>query len=137
MAKLTGFTKVAVIKSSDGKDRYYAVYDDGNDYKPGDQVLVSGNTWFRAPQDLLTIKAVINADTDEVRDVNITAEVIGKCDITAYQERVGNRKEAEKLKREIDKRVKQLTENNLLEMLVAQDEILAEKYRRYQEIGGC
>ena len=43
MAKLTGYYAVAVIEEGTGcwkKDYYYAIFNDGNTYKAGDQVLV-------------------------------------------------------------------------------------------------
>ena len=42
MAKLEGFTKVAVVKYGMCLTPYYfAIYDDGNDYQIGDMVLFS------------------------------------------------------------------------------------------------
>ena len=41
MAKLTGYKQVAAIKQNYGT-YYYAIYDDGRKYYPGDKVIVSG-----------------------------------------------------------------------------------------------
>ena len=71
MAKLTGYYAVAVIEEGTGyckKDYYYAVFDDGNTYKAGDQVLVSG-----CNKDVLTIKEILTVPEAEVKcNKNIT-----------------------------------------------------------------
>lgn len=99
MIKLEGFTKVAVIKWGYCTQYYFAIYDDGNDYKVGDMVALSNNN--------------PNAKIDEIISVEesrkrykriITAEVIGKIDITAYEKRLAQRKEKEELKKELNKR---------------------------------
>ena len=41
MPKLTGYKEVAVIEIA-GKDYYFAIYDDGQNYSVGDTVIVSG-----------------------------------------------------------------------------------------------
>ena len=74
MAKLTGYYAVAVIEEVTcccKKDYYYAVFDDGNTYKAGDQVLVSG-----CNKDVLTIKEILTVPEAEVKCAkNITAAV--------------------------------------------------------------
>lgn len=65
MAKLTGYYAVAVIEEVTcccKKDYYYAVFDDGNTYKAGDQVLVSG-----CNKDVLTIKEILTVSEAEVK----------------------------------------------------------------------
>lgn len=100
MAKLTGYYAVAVIEEVTcccKKDYYYAVFDDGNTYKAGDQVLVSG-----CNKDVLTIKEILTVPEAEVKyNKNITAEIICRVDTSAYDQRVENRKKAEKLKKDI------------------------------------
>ena len=62
MSKLTGYTKVAVIEQGDSwsgiKDYYYALYDDGVIYQPGDSVLVSGG----ARNSVWEIKEIISPE---------------------------------------------------------------------------
>lgn len=93
MAKLTGYYAVAVIEEVTcccKKDYYYAVFDDGNTYKAGDQVLVSG-----CNKDVLTIKEILTVPEAEVKyNKNITAEIICRVDTSAYDQRVENRKKA-------------------------------------------
>ena len=65
MEKLTGYYAVAVIEEVTcycKKDYYYAVFDDGNTYKAGDQVLVSG-----CNKDVLTIKEILTVPEAEVK----------------------------------------------------------------------
>ena len=40
MAKLEGFSKVAVVKQG-GNEYHFAIYDDGFDYRVGDTVVLS------------------------------------------------------------------------------------------------
>ena len=97
MAKLEGYKKVAVIKLG-CIDYHYAIYNDGTDYQVGDKVLVSGTA--SSNWNTTTISEIITAEEAHERcKKNITAEVICKLDTSAYDKRVANRKEAEKLKR--------------------------------------
>ena len=100
MAKLEGFKRVAVVEQGTGcykKDYYYALY---GDIHAGDNVLVTG----KASGETYVVKDVLS-----VNDINvpksITAEVICKIDISAFNDRVNKRKQAEELrKRMIEKR---------------------------------
>lgn len=101
MAKLEGFKKVAVVEQGTGcckKDYYYALFDD--DIHAGDTVLVSG----KANGETYVVKEVVSVDDINVSK-SITAEIICKVDMSAYNDRVGKRKQAEELrKRMIEKR---------------------------------
>lgn len=98
MAKLTGYYAVAVIEEVTcccKKDYYYAVFDDGNTYKAGDQVLVSG-----CDKDVLTIKEILTVPEAEVKyNKNITAEIICRVDTSAYDQRVEIERKLRSLKR--------------------------------------
>ncbi len=128
MAKLEGFSKVAVIKW--GYIQYhFAIYDDGNDYKVGDMVALSNNN--------------LNAKIDEIISVEesrerykgyITAEVIGKIDISAYEKRVAQRKEKEELKKELDKRKKEIQKKLDDEYYASKDDLYAEMLKRYESL---
>ena len=103
MAKLTGFNKAAVIEQGCGynkKDYFYALYDEN--ICPGDKVLVSGS----ASGQIWTVKDIVCEDT--FANKNITAEVICKVDTSAYNERCANRKEAEELRKKMDKKRKEI-----------------------------
>lgn len=133
MAKLTGYYAVAVIEEGTGyckKDYYYAVFDDGNTYKAGDQVLVSG-----CNKDVLTIKEILTVPEAEVKcNKNITAEIICRVDTSAYDQRVENRKKAEKLKKDMDAVIKQMDVTKKYEMYAADNPELAALLDQYKEL---
>lgn len=134
MAKLTGYYAVAVIEEVTcccKKDYYYAVFDDGNTYKAGDQVLVSGC----CNKDVLTIKEILTVPEAEVKyNKNITAEIICRVDTSAYDQRIENRKKAEKLKKDMDAVIKQMDVTKKYEMYAAENPELAALLDQYKEL---
>jgi valyl-tRNA synthetase len=131
MAKLEGFSKVAVIKYSYISASYYfAIYDDGNDYKVGDMVAFSGNS---NPERIYKIISIEEWQHESSKK-SITAEVIGKIDVSAYEKRVELRKEKEKLKKEMDKRKKEIQKELDNEYYASKDEEYAELLRKYKEL---
>lgn len=131
MAKLTGYKQVAAIKQNYGT-YYYAIYDDGRKYCPGDKVIVSGV----ANRTVHTISEVIDPETavNRMGNKNITAEVIAYVDTSAYEERVAKRKEAEELKKKMDQVIKQMEENNKYEMYAERNPELKEMLNAYKEL---
>lgn len=133
MAKLTGYYAVAVIEEGTGcckKDYYYAIFNDGNTYKAGDQVLVSGYN-----KDVLTIKEILTVPEAEAGYTkNITAEIICRADTSAYDQRVENRKKAEKLKKDMDAVIKQMDVTKKYEMYAAENPELAALLDQYKEL---
>ena len=131
MAKLTGYKQVAAIKQNYGT-YYYAIYDDGRKYCPGDKVIVSG----AANRTVHTISEVINAEeaVNRMGNKNITAEVIAYVDTSAYEERVAKRKEAEELKKKMDRVIKQMEENNKYEMYAEKNPELKEMLEAYKKL---
>ena len=135
MAKLTGYTKVAVIEQGDPwsgmKDYYYALYDDGFNYTSGDSVLVSGG----ARNSVWEIKEIISSEeAAEKCKKNITAEVICKVDTSAYDERVSRRKAAESLKSKMTQMVKKMDEEMKYEMYASKNAEFASMYEKYKEL---
>ena len=131
MAKLTGYKQVAEIIQI-GKSYYYAIYDDGRKYCPGDKVIVSG----AANGIIQTIEKIIDPETavNRMGNKNITAEVIAYVDTSAYEERVAKRKEAEELKKKMDQVIKQMEENNKYEMYAEKNPELKEMLNAYKEL---
>ena len=131
MAKLTGYKQVAAIKQNYGI-YYYAIYDDGRKYCPGDKVIVSG----AANGIIQTIEKIIDPETavNRMGNKNITAEVIAYVDTSAYEERVAKRKEAEELKKKMDQVIKQMEENNKYEMYAEKNPELKEMLNAYKEL---
>lgn len=128
--KLTGYSAVAVIRQCYSK-YHFAIYDDGNVYNPGDKVLVSGNNCVQ------TIDSIISPEeAAKIYNKNITAEVICKIDTTAYDERVVKRKEAEKLKKEMDKIIKEIDETKRYEMYISESPELKDMYEKYKKLIG-
>ena len=136
MAKLEGYKAVAVTKEGCyGKKYYYAIYSDGETYKVGDKIVVSG-----ANKDILTIEEIL---TPEECNVNITAEIICKVDTSAYDKRVEERKkkeerkkEADKIKKQMDKMITEMDHTKRYEMYASDNPELAEKLKAYKELIG-
>lgn len=128
--KLTGFNKVAVIEMEYGT-YYFALYD--KKIEAGDTVLVSG----AAQNKLHTVSEVISVEDARSRySKEITAEVICKVDMTDYEKRVADRKEAEKFKNEMNRVIKQMDEVNKYEVYAQNNPALAEMLCRYKELVG-
>ena len=59
MAKLEGFSKVAVIKFDGNYPYYFAIYDDGTDYQVGDMVVLTGSNATTAKIDEIISKKLL------------------------------------------------------------------------------
>lgn len=126
MAALKGYYAVAETKQGYGNKYYYAIYNDGNTYRTGDMVIVSG-----ACKDVLEIKNIL---CPKEVSKNITAEVICKVDTSAYEDRVLKRKKADKLKKEMDKMIKAMDESKKYEMYAEESPELAEMLNEYKSL---
>ena len=129
MAKLEGFSKVAVIKFGGNYPYHFAIYDDGTDYQVGDCVVVSANSPNAKIDEIISIEEAAKRSSK-----NITAEVIGRVDVSAYEKRVEQRKEKEKLKKELDKRKKEIQKKLDDEYYASKDETYAEMLRQYESL---
>ena len=128
---LSGYYKVAETKQGYGT-YYYAIYEDGNTYKKGDKILVSG-----ANKEVLEITDILTLDEAKRRSSKaIIAEVIGKVvvDTSAYEARVEKRKVAEKLKNELDQKMKQLDEIQKYEYFAKIDPEFAKLVDEYKKV---
>lgn len=124
--KLTGYNKVAVIEMG-STDYHFALYD--GDIQAGDYVLVTNNV------NLLKVKEVITKDEAKERfHKDITAEVMCKVDLSAYETRVENRKKAEKLRKEMDKKIAEMDEMNKYVLYAEKNEDLAKMLAEYREL---
>lgn len=115
---LEGFNRVGVIEYGSSK-YHFAIYDDGYNYEVGDWVVTSGRS---DPAQLIEIITVEEA-SERFRK-NITAEIIGKFDRSAYEERLKKREEKEKLREEMKKRRKAIQQ-------ILDDEYFAERDPEY------
>lgn len=125
MTVLKSYYAVAETKQGSGH-YYYAIYDDGNTYKVGDKVIVSGRC-----RDILEITDIL---APEKITTNVYAEVICKVDTTAYNKRIENRKKADKLKKEMDKMIKAMDESKKYEMYAEESPELAEMLNEYKSL---
>ena len=127
--KLSGFNKVAVIEICE-RDYHYALYDDN--IVVGDKVFVSG----RMATELLTIKEIITVD--EAREKfkgDIVAEVKCRVDLSAYEQRVKNREEAERLRKKMDEEIKKMDELHKYEMYALNNPCLKEMLDKLKSLG--
>lgn len=142
MAKLEGYYAVAVTEEGSGWDRknyHYAIFDDGNTYKVGDHIIVSG-----CNSGILTIKNILTLDeAKSIGRKDLTAEVICKVDTSAYDKRVEERKEKaerkkeiDKIKKQMDKMIAEMDKTKLYEMYASGNPELAEKLKAYKELIG-
>lgn len=142
MAKLEGYKAVAVIEEGTRyydttKDYHYAIFDDGNTYKIGDEILVSGTN-----KSILKIKNIITPEeAKEKGRKDITAEVICKVNTSAYDKRIEERKEnakrkkeADKIKKQMDKMIAEMDQTKRYEMYASDNPELAEKLKAYKEL---
>ena len=136
MAVLKGYKSVAIIEFESGCCKwtyYYAMYDDGTNYKPNDIVYVSGN----ATCPIGSIKKIITPEEAASRfEKSITAEVICKVDKTAYEQRVNNRNRAEHIKKEMDKMIKVMDETKKYEMYASKNPALMGLLKEFKEVDG-
>lgn len=124
--KLTGYNKVAVIEMG-STNYHFALYDD--DIQVGDRVLVTGNC------NIQTIKEIITKDEAKERySKDIAAEVMCKVDLSAYETRVENRKKAEKLRKEMDKKIAEMDEMNKYVLYAEKNDELAKMLEEYREL---
>lgn len=104
MERLTGFSRLAVVEQGNGygtKEYFYALYDDN--ICIGDKVLVTGS----AAGQIWIVSNIVDYD-NSVNTKNITAEVICKVDTSDYDKRCANRKKAEELRKQMDKKRKEI-----------------------------
>ncbi len=128
MAKLEGYSKVAVIKYG-CVSYHFAIYEDGTNYEPGDMVVVSGNSASGEIEEIISAEEAANRFKK-----NITAEVICKVDTSAYVKRLEKRKNKEKLKKEMDKRKKEIQQRLDDEYYASKDPQYAEMLKEYEEL---
>lgn len=131
MAKLTGYKQIAAIKQG-YSTYYYAIYDDGRKYYPGDSVIVSGaaSGMVQKIEEIIDPKEAAN----RMGNKNITAEIVAYVDMSAYEERVEKRKEVAELKKKMDQVIKQMDESNKYEMYAERNPELKEMLEAYKKL---
>lgn len=130
MTRLTGYSKVAVIKMGCA-NYHFAIYNDGFDYQPGDKVLVSWNKQLQVIDEVITPE-----ESTQRLNKNIMGEVICKVDTSAYDERVNKRKMADEIKKKMDAMIEKMKETNKYEMYAEQNPDLKNLLDSYKELVG-
>ncbi len=130
MNKLTGYYAVAeIVQGCYEKKYYYAIYNDGETYKTGDSVLVSG----AAKSEVQIINDIISPDDKKITK-NITAEVICKVNTEEYNKRIENRKKAAEIRKQMDKKIRELDESKKYEKYAEDDDELRELLNKYKDL---
>ena len=123
--------KVAGVKFPEGtnkdKEYFYALFDD---YFVGDLVVVQTGHHGLALAEISSI-----GWTDKER-VKCSREIITRVDMTAFLDRQEKRKALVQLKKDMDKKVKELQETALYELLAEKDPALALMLEQYKTFTG-
>lgn len=133
---LMGNYRVCKVKFFEGtnvnKEYTYAFYDDS--IMVDDKVVVkSANHGFG----LATVTQIIddNCVTQSMKDCcNEGREIVAKFDISAYNERIEKRKAAKQLKTEMNKKLKEVQELAMFEMMAEKNPELKEMLETYKEL---
>ncbi len=127
---LIGTYNVAMVKMLQGvnttKEYAFALYDE----KVNVDNLVLCDTQYG-----YAVARVVNImPLDEYEGVNITKEVICKVDFTDFEKRKEHRKKAQKLKSEMDKKVKELQDIALIELMAEKNPELKTMLEEYKNL---
>ena len=129
---LVGNYRVAMVKFVQGtntvKGYAFALFD--NDIEVGDLVLCdTSNGYSVAKVEEIISKADYEGTT-------VTKEIICKVDFTEFNNRKENRAKATKLKAEMDKKIKEMQELTLFEMMAEKSPELKEMLEAYKGLVG-
>ena len=129
---LMGNYKVAMVKFVQGtnttKGYAFALFD--NDIKVDDTVLCDSATGYGVA------KVTDIIEQKDYEGTQVTKEIICKVDFTAYETRKENRKKAQNLKVQMDKKINEMKELALYEMMAKDCPELAEMLNTYKGLVG-
>lgn len=125
---ITGNYRVAMVKFVKGTNttRGYAFALFDNSVDVDDLVLCDTENGYGVAK----VFEIINKD--DYNGVEIKKEIICKVDFTAFEQRKKNREEAKKLKSEMDKKMKEMQELALYEMMAEKSPELKEMLEAYK-----
>ena len=128
-----GRFRIALIQFLDGSECKvnYRVYDDGFEYKEGNLVIVKP-----AHHDMTIARIKSLYDYDNIFPHDENREVVCPIDISKYQERDKKAKEISKLRREMDKKVKELQGVALYELMAQHSPELRDMLTQFKELTG-
>lgn len=130
------YNKICTIKFIEGtntnREYYYACYDDNiglDDYV----VVKSANHGFGLAK---VVDVIGDADINQMmRDYcNEGREIISAFDMCAYEDRVEKRKKAKQLKADMNKKMKEMQELAMFEMMAKENPDLKEMLDAYKEL---
>ena len=123
---------VAGVKFLDGANRdkeyFYALFDE---YFVGDLVVV------QTGHHGLALAEISSIDCEGKNRVKCSREIITRVSMDAFYERQDKRKALAQLKKDMDKKVKELQETALYEMLAEKDPALASMLAEYKQLTGA
>lgn len=128
--KITGNYKVALVQFLQGtntvKGYAFALFDD--DIGVDDTVLCDTSHGYGVAKvtDIIPNK--------EYSGVAPTKEIICKVDFSAFEQHRINREKAQELQKEMDKKIKEMQEFALYEMMAAKDPELKEMFENYKQL---
>ncbi len=126
--------KVAGVKflsgSNQDKEYYYALFADDADAQEGDLVVV------QTGHHGLALAQISSLDDTDKNKVKCSREIVSVVNTTAFENRKAQRVALAKLKKEMDKRVSELQETALYELLAEKDPALAAMLANYKKLTG-
>lgn len=133
---LMGNYRVAKIRFLEGRNTnaeyYYALFD--NEIENGDSVVVMS---AHNGMGIAVVTDIVKEPTQSMLDFcNAGREVIAKFDMSAYHTRKENRKQAKELKIQMDKKMKEIQELTLYEMMAEKSPELKEMLEAYKGLVG-
>lgn len=124
--------KVAGVKflsgSNQDKEYYYALFPENADAQEGDLVVV------QTGHHGLALAIISSLDDTDKNKVKCSREIVSIVDTAAFENRKNRRVACAKLKQEMDKRVAELQETALYEMLAERDPALAAMLADYKAL---
>lgn len=128
---ITGNYRIAMVKFVQGtntvKGYAFALFD--NDIKVDDTVLCDTVNGYG-------VAKVIEIIAKDEYDGDVTKEIVCSVDFTNFEQRKKNREEAKKLKSEMDKKMKEMQELALYEVMAEKSPELKEMLEAYKGLVG-
>lgn len=133
---LMGNYNVAQVQFIEGtnttKSYYYALYD--NDIVIGDYVVVKSANHGMGIAKVHEIYCDDYIIQEMRNSCNAGREIIAKFDMTAYEQRQNNREQAKKLKADMEKKIQEVQELALFELMAEKSPELKEMLEKYKEL---
>lgn len=116
--------------SNQDKEYYYALFPDNADAMEGDLVVV------QTGHHGLALAQISSIDDTDKNKVQCSREIVSVVDTSAFENRKAKRVALAKLKADMDKKVKELQETAIYELLAEKDPSLASMLADYKKLTG-